>query len=91
MNIFDLNLLDFRKLSHSSEMQNDALMRKPKCNCTELYELNRHFCIVEWAHGERLSDGEMGWFPWTYVNEIEGEQKTARELRQNYHQDKNKT
>ena len=28
MKIFDLNPLDFRKLNHSSDMQNDALLHR---------------------------------------------------------------
>ncbi len=37
-----------------------------------------------WYEGERLRDGEVGWFPSTYVTEIESEHNRARNLKQRY-------
>jgi neuronal guanine nucleotide exchange factor len=37
-----------------------------------------------WYEGEKLRDGEFGWFPSTYVKEIESEHTRARNLKQRY-------
>ena len=42
------------------------------------------FYLLGWYEGERLRDGEFGWFPSTYVKEIESEHTRARNLKQRY-------
>ncbi|KAA0202573.1 hypothetical protein HAZT_HAZT000591 [Hyalella azteca] len=39
---------------------------------------------LSWYQGERLRDGERGWFPGTYCKEIASAHVRARNLRQRY-------
>lgn len=40
--------------------------------------------ILGWYQGERLRDGERGWFPGSYCQEIASAHIRARNLRQRY-------
>lgn len=40
-------------------------------------------CSPGWVEGIRLSDGERGWFPKTYVEEITSRSARLRNLREN--------
>lgn len=42
------------------------------------------FLFIGWCYGERLRDGECGWFPANYVVEIVNPHVRARNLRQRY-------
>lgn len=41
------------------------------------------FTLAGWVEGIRLSDGERGWFPKTYVEEITSRSARLRNLREN--------
>ena len=43
-----------------------------------------NFSGVGWFEGERIRDGQKGWFPSNYVTEIQSRHVRARNLRQRY-------
>lgn len=49
----------------------------------ELLTSNGRFLTPGWVEGIRLSDGERGWFPKTYVEEITSRSARLRNLREN--------
>lgn len=57
--------------------------------CGGLFDLQRtDVCFLfiylpGWVEGIRLSDGERGWFPKTYVEEITSRSARLRNLREN--------
>ena len=40
--------------------------------------------VAGWYHGERIRDGQVGWFPSNYVEEIANPHVRARNLKQRY-------
>jgi neuronal guanine nucleotide exchange factor len=40
--------------------------------------------FIGWYHGERIRDGDKGWFPGTYTEEITSAYVRARNLKQRY-------
>ena len=40
--------------------------------------------FIDWYEGEKLSDGNQGWFPSTHVEEIPDQHVKARSLRIRY-------
>lgn len=40
--------------------------------------------FLGWYHGERIRDGEVGWFPANYTREIANPHVRARNLKQRY-------
>jgi neuronal guanine nucleotide exchange factor len=40
--------------------------------------------VVGWYQGERLRDGESGWFPGNYTSEVASAHVRARNLKQRY-------
>jgi neuronal guanine nucleotide exchange factor len=40
--------------------------------------------FVGWYHGERIRDGERGWFPGNYTSEVASAHVRARNLKQRY-------
>lgn len=45
---------------------------------------NPSLSIIGWYQGERIRDGERGWFPGNYTMEIASAHVRARNLRQRY-------
>lgn len=41
-------------------------------------------CRLGWYHGERIRDGEKGWFPGNYTSEIASQHARAKNLKQRY-------
>lgn len=42
------------------------------------------FDVLGWYHGERIRDGQMGWFPANYTHEVVNPHLRARNLKQRY-------
>ena len=51
----------------------------------EKEEINTPMLIFAgWYHGERIRDGEQGWFPGNYTEEVASPHVRARNLKQRY-------
>lgn len=40
--------------------------------------------FIGWYHGERIRDGEKGWFPGNYTSEIASQHARAKNLKQRH-------
>lgn len=51
--------------------------------CSRVFDVQWFYLSSGWVEGIRLSDGERGWFPKTYVEEITSRSARLRNLREN--------
>lgn len=50
---------------------------------SRVFDVRWFYLSSGWVEGIRLSDGERGWFPKTYVEEITSRSARLRNLREN--------